>query len=59
MPEFYTTGTLTRGGVRFFIEADSLAEAVQKAERGEFVEADDAGSEMTDWDLSLDVQPNV
>jgi hypothetical protein len=49
MYEFRGKATLT--GMYFLIEADSMAEAIAKAKRGEITDTEDSGAEMSDWEI--------
>lgn len=51
MPEFMFTGRVTLDDVMFFIEADTEAEAKEKAKRGDFDHRDTACAEMVDWQI--------
>jgi hypothetical protein len=44
-------GRMTISGVFFIIDANSLEEAKEKAERGQFDDAEDSGAEMIDFEI--------
>lgn len=49
--EFVFTGTTHYTGVTFFIEAESIEEAKEKAEKGLHDEMEHNGSELYDWEI--------
>jgi len=51
MTTFIFQGSLTRNGVDFFIEADSLEEAKTKARLGKYEDRDDSCADSVDWDI--------
>ena len=51
MPRFSFRGDLVRRGVTFYVDADTEAQACEKASKGQFAEYDDLGAETADWAL--------
>lgn len=45
-------GRVTLEGVTFYILADTLDEAKEKARRGEYTDYDALGAETSDWEIS-------
>ena len=51
MAIWMATGRIELSGVDFFIEADTLEEAKEKAKRGEYEFYEDNGAEAINWTI--------
>lgn len=51
MPEYHFTGKATLNSVDFYINADTLEDAIARAKKGESDLVEDDDAEMIDWEI--------
>lgn len=53
MPEYHFKGKASISGVDFYVNADTLEDAIARVKRGETDLVEDDAAEMYDWEIDI------